>query len=198
MKTKKLPDSPNVQAAEIAVRADGSLRLAVVSDTHSAPHLEALRLIAAQKPDAILHGGDIGDLGVLDTLKAIAPLFAVRGNIDVHAPEVPSALTLDLIEEGASALRILLIHIAVYGPKLRADAVRLATEHRAALIVCGHSHVPFIGRDRGLSMFNPGSIGPRRFGLPLVFGMFELRDRKVRMHHVDVETGQRWLPASPD
>jgi uncharacterized protein len=166
----------------------------VVADTHSAPHADALALIASHKPDAIVHGGDIGDLRVLDVLGKIAPTFAVRGNIDVHAAEVPDLMTLDLMQHDESILRILLMHIALFGPRLRADAARLAREHQARMVFCGHSHVPFIGRDKGLSMFNPGSIGPPRFGLPLVFGMFELRDNKVQMHHVDVETGERWLP----
>jgi uncharacterized protein len=194
MKTQSLPRAPTVRAASIALRACGSLRLAVVADTHSVPHADALRLVETHEPDAILHGGDIGDLRVLDTLRTIAPVFAVRGNIDVHAPEVPDSLTLDLLDNGASVLRILLLHIAVNGPKLRADAIRMATQHDAAMVVCGHSHVPFIGNDRGFSMFNPGSIGPRRFGLPIVFGIFELQNSIARMHHVDVETGQRWLP----
>jgi predicted phosphodiesterase len=61
-------------------------------------------------------------------------------------------------------------------------------------VICGHSHVPFIGRDRGIGVFNPGSIGPRRFHLPIVFGVFELRDRRVSLRHVDCETGLRWEP----
>lgn len=62
------------------------------------------------------------------------------------------------------------MHIAVYGPEVRADAARLAVASEAQLIVCGHSHVSFIGRDRGLTVFNPGSIGPRRMHLPILFG----------------------------
>lgn len=182
------------ERAVVPVRADGGVRLAVVADTHSAPHEEGLRHLAALRPDAIVHGGDIGDLAVLDTLAAIAPTHAVRGNIDTRAAQIPDVLTLDLEDAGERVLRILLMHIAVFGPRLRADAVRLAQRHEANMVVCGHSHVPFIGRDKGLSMFNPGSIGPRRFGLPIVFGVLELAAGTVRMHHVDCETGQRWMP----
>ncbi len=180
--------------AEVALRPDRGVRLAVVADTHSAPHAEGLRHLAALKPDAIVHGGDIGDLKVLDTLSEIAPTFAVRGNIDTRAPALPDVLTLDLADGDERVLRILLMHIAVFGPKLRADTLRLAKENAADMVICGHSHVPFIGRDKGIPMFNPGSIGPRRFGLPIVFGVFELANNAVRMHHVDCETGQRWEP----
>ncbi|HEX3759569.1 MAG TPA: metallophosphoesterase family protein, partial [Kofleriaceae bacterium] len=58
----------------------------------------------------------------------------------------------------------------------------------------GHSHVPFIGRDRDLTVFNPGSIGPRRFHLPIVFGTLVITPQAVRLAHVDCETGQRWMP----
>ena len=180
--------------ATVGLRPDRGVRLAVVADTHSAPHPEALRLVAELKPDAIVHGGDIGDLKVLDALGAIAPTFAVRGNIDTRAPALPDVLTLDVADGDERVLRILLMHIAVFGPKLRADTLRLAKENDADLVMCGHSHVPFIGRDKGIAMFNPGSIGPRRFGLPIVFGVFELENNAVRMHHVDCETGRRWEP----
>jgi putative phosphoesterase len=176
------------------VRDDGGLRLAVVADTHSSPHPASGRLLAAERPDAILHAGDIGDLRVLDGLAAVAPLFAIRGNIDVHARDLPDALVLDLRAGDAVVFKLLLFHIAVYGPKLRADAARLARDRGAGLVVCGHSHVPFIGRDRGLAVFNPGSIGPRRFQLPIVFGVIELAGGRLTMRHVDCETGRPWAP----
>ena len=111
-------------AATLPAHADGSLRLAEVADTHSAPHDDAAALLAARHPDAILHAGDIGDLGVLDRLGAVAPVFAVRGNIDVHAPDLPDELTLDVTRADRVALRILLLHIGVNGPRLRADVAR--------------------------------------------------------------------------
>jgi predicted SpoU family rRNA methylase len=64
-----------------------------------------------------------------------------------------------------------MLHIAVYGPKLRAEAARLARAEESALVVCGHSHVPFI-----------------------VFGVLDVRDRRVSMRHVSCETGQVWSP----
>lgn len=171
---------------------DGALRLAVVADTHSAPHPKAASLIAARKPHAILHAGDIGNLDVVAKLDTIAPTLAIRGNIDGH--ELPDDLTIDVRDGASSAFRMLLTHIAVYGPKLRADVAKRAQAEEAVMVVCGHSHVPFIGRDKGITVFNPGSIGPRRFQLPIVFGMIEVADHKVTMFHVSCETGEKWLP----
>jgi uncharacterized protein len=174
---------------------DGNVRLAVVADTHSAPHPRTLELLRALKPDAILHAGDIGDLAVLRDLETVAPLRAIRGNIDVRAHDLPDEMTIDLVDEDdRSALRLLLVHIAVYGPKLRKEIALRAKETHSSVVVCGHSHVPFIGRDKGVVVFNPGSVGPRRFQLPIVFGVMELRDGKLDMHHVSCETGARWEP----
>ncbi len=173
---------------------DGALRLGVVADTHSAPHPRTSALLRDLRPDRILHAGDIGNLEVLDALSEIAPVSAIRGNIDGHARDLPDSLTLDVCEGGESLFKILVLHIAVYGPKLRADAARLARAERTAIVVCGHSHVPFIGRDRDLTIFNPGSIGPRRFHLPIVFGVLDVRDRRVSMRHVSCETGEVWSP----
>lgn len=194
----------------LRARSGNELTLAVVADTHSHPHPMTASRIRALVPDAILHAGDIGDRAVLDELAQLAPLHAVRGNIDGGMPGVPDVLVLDVVaadsapdaeadsaSDAASAprlLRILLLHIAVAGPRLRAEVARLATEHGASLIVCGHSHVPFIGRDRGIAMFNPGSVGPRRFALPIVLGALTLSAGRVRLAHIDCETGAPWSP----
>ena len=182
------------RSASLPVRADGGIRLVVVADTHSRPHADAARLVAGFAPDAILHAGDIGELDVLDAFAAIAPLHAVRGNIDVRARDLPDVCTLDVRDGERSLFTLLLTHIAVSGPRLLPQPARLARERGAQLVVCGHSHVPFIGRDRGLLVFNAGSVGPRRFQLPIVFGVLEWRGGKLDMFHVDAETGQRWEP----
>jgi putative phosphoesterase len=171
------------------IEAGETVRLACVADTHSQPHAKTAQRLTELAPDAILHGGDIGDLAVLDALAEIAPVYAVRGNIDTHARDLPDVLTLDV-----GSLRILLTHIAVYGPKLRADVAKLAKAEHAKLVVCGHSHVPFIGLDQGLTVFNPGSIGPRRFTLPIVLGTIDISKAGVKLQHIDAETGGRWLP----
>jgi len=185
------------KAQRLTLRPDGSLRLAVVADTHSLPHPKAAEYLTARAPDAILHAGDIGDLGVLDGLARIAPVHAIRGNIDTHTSDLPDVLTLDLVrasEDPQPLLRILLVHIGVYGPKLRAEVAASARAQEAQVVVCGHSHVPFIGRDRGLTVFNPGSIGPRRFHLPIVFGTMDVTPTGLRLAHVDCETGATWMP----
>jgi putative phosphoesterase len=173
---------------------EGALQLAIVADTHSQPHPNTEKWLRAMAPDAIVHAGDIGDLAVLEDLAKIAPVIAVRGNIDERAPELPDAVCITLMAGDDVALKILLMHIAVYGPKLRADAARLAGEHGAKLVICGHSHVPFIGRDRGLTLFNPGSIGPRRMHLPILFGELTIANGKLSLRHRDAETGESWLP----
>lgn len=180
--------------ASLALDAGNNLRVALIADTHSRPHPDAARHIAALSPSAIVHAGDIGDLGVLDAFAKIAPVIAVRGNIDERAPHVPDVVTIDVRAGEASALKLLLMHIAVYGPKIRADAAQLATRNGARIIICGHSHVPFMGRDRGLTVFNPGSIGPRRMHLPIVFGVLEIAGAKLSLRHVNCETGQPWSP----
>ena len=125
-------------------------------------------------PDAILLAGDIGAMAVVEALEAVAPVFAVRGNIDGDLA-LPDDVVLEVT--GGSALTIFMTHIAVAGPRLRAEVARRATAAGAHLVVCGHSHVPFLGRDRGLAMFNPGSAGPRRFELPIVYGTMTLSAR---------------------
>jgi putative phosphoesterase len=182
------------RCAHVAVREDGSLRLGVVADTHSAPHPATVTHLRSKSPDAILHAGDIGDLAVLDELETVAPVFAVRGNIDVRAPGLPDVLVLDVVEGTRTLVRILVLHIAVDGPRLRADASRLARSRDASLVVCGHSHVPLAARDGDLSVFNPGSAGPRRFRLPIVFGTIDVTPAAVTLAHFDCETGRRWEP----
>ncbi|MEI8257537.1 MAG: metallophosphoesterase family protein, partial [Deltaproteobacteria bacterium] len=174
----------------LALGADGSLRLAVVADTHSTPHAAVMGHLAALRPDAILLAGDIGALSVCADLARIAPLYAVRGNIDARSPELPDALVLEIADgEQPVTLRLLLVHIAVNGLTVRPDAARRARACGASVVVCGHSHVPFLTRDRGLTLFNPGSIGPRRFRLPIVFGTLTVERAGVRFAHFDAETG---------
>lgn len=189
-----MPRAANVKRATLQTRSDGTFRFAVVADTHSKPHPATFERLRELAPDVILHGGDIGDLTVLDSLAQVAQVLAVRGNIDVQAREVPDVMIVELLAGDALKLRLLLTHIAVYGPKLRAEVARLAQKERASLVVCGHSHVPFIGRDRGVSVFNPGSIGPRRFQLPIVLGSVDITPTSARLAHINCETGQPWTP----
>ncbi len=179
---------------QVQVREDGSFRLAIVSDTHSAPHIRSTEIITGLRPDAILHAGDIGDLQVLDQLAAICPVYAVCGNIDQRLPSLPDELVLEIVSKEEIILRILMLHVGLYGPKLRTEVIRKAKEEAAELVVCGHSHVPFIGSGHGYTVFNPGSMGPRRYGIPIVFGMLEMSAGNFRLNHVDCETGLPWRP----
>ena len=185
---------PTLEHLRLPVKADGALRLVLVADTHGSPHPDAMAHIAAQQPDRILHAGDVGDPAVLERLAHVAPVTAVRGNIDGRAPGLADAVTIEICEGDRTLTTILLTHIAVYGPKLRADVARLARAEQASLVVCGHSHVPFIGRDRDISIVNPGSIGPRRFQLPIVFAVMDVTRERIAAHHVSCETGRRWEP----
>jgi uncharacterized protein len=182
------------QEARLSLNERGGLRLACVADTHSKPHPNTEGLIRSLEVDAILHGGDIGDLEVLTQLAELAPLYAVRGNIDERANHVPDGLTVRIQSGADTVLTLLLMHIVVYGPKIRKEAAQLAWKEGAKLIVCGHSHVPFIGRDKGLTVFNPGSIGPRRLRLPIVLGVLEIAAGKLSLKHIDCETGHEWAP----
>ncbi len=170
-------------------------RIGVVADTHARPDPRALAQLAELGPDVILHAGDIGARAVLDALATLAPeVVAVRGNIDGPEVGVPETLVVRVERDGAEVLRILLLHIAVYGPRLNKAARELAAQEGVDLIVCGHSHVPFAKKEGALVVFNPGSIGPPRFPLPICFGWLELGAR-LSMRHIDCVTGATWLPS---
>ncbi len=171
------------------------IRIAVISDTHSKAYVDAATLVEASQPDLILHAGDIGNRDVLDRFESIAPTYVVRGNID-DRKVAPDVVTLSLLGNEGYQLRILMTHIALYGPRLRLDAKRLADKHKPHLFVCGHSHVPFLAQENQMVVFNPGSIGPRRFHLPICFGLLEFGPGHSRLRHVDCETGETWLPPS--
>lgn len=179
-----------LEIREFPLPDSGRIALVALADTHSRPHAEGLKLVAASKPSLILHGGDIGDLTVLDTLTDIAPVVAVRGNIDSPTHDLPTTMILRWTLNGVVRSTWLLTHIAVRGPRLYREIVELAEEHGAQLVVCGHSHVPFIGRDRGLAIFNPGSIGPRRFSLPITFGTINFGLDGIDLKHINCETGE--------
>lgn len=202
MHSPKIPKTRGGSAARawlhashvLSVPADRALRIVVVSDTHGRAHPNAHRVVSELAPDVILHGGDIGDLDVLAPLRALAPVYAVRGNIDEHARAIPDFIELEVVAKEKRLLKILLVHRAVYGPKLLPDAAGLARRTSASLVICGHSHVPFIGRDKGLTLFNPGSIGPKRFALPITLGLVCASEAGTTLKHVSCETGETWLP----
>ncbi|HEY1230230.1 MAG TPA: metallophosphoesterase family protein [Ramlibacter sp.] len=134
------------------------MRIGLVSDTHGLLRPAVLAFLRGS--DRIVHAGDICDASVLETLGAIAPLTAVRGNNDV-GPWARQLRETELLEfEG---VRLLVIH----------DLAQLGTTARdmhAHVVVSGHSHKPLVRRDGEVLFVNPGSAGPRRFKLPISAG----------------------------
>lgn len=199
------PANAPTQASDPPRPDPGGLRLAVVADTHGRPHPAAADLVARSRPDIVLHAGDIGapESGLAPFSAASPHLLAVRGNIDDTV--FPIARVLSIVEAGGGGrerLRLLLTHIAVQGLGPSRSALAAARAAGCDLIVCGHSHVPFLTRTPAdpsagppVTLFNPGSIGPRRFRLPIVFGLIDLwADGVTSFRHIDCETGLPWSP----
>lgn len=168
--------------------------LAVVADTHSHPHGKLPEQLEALAPAAILHAGDIGDRAVLAELAAVAPLYAVRGNIDPRGHRDTPDVAVLRLRQGERNLTVTLTHIAVRGARLLPPARGLVATHRPGLLICGHSHVPLLVRDCGTVVFNPGSVGPRRFNLPITYGLLRFGANGLSIGHVNCETGAPWAP----
>jgi putative phosphoesterase len=131
------------------------LRIGLISDTHGLLRPEASASLAGS--DHIVHAGDVGDPAILDALAAIAPLTAIRGNVDVDA------WAARLQETQSVSIGGITIHVVH-------DLKALAIDPRAArvrVVVSGHSHQPAIAERHGVLYVNPGSAGPRRFRLPI-------------------------------
>lgn len=145
--------------------AFGNKTLGLISDTHGLLREEALR--ALEGSALILHTGDVGAREVLDRLREIAPVIAVRGNVDKAswAEELP--LTQAVEVEG----RVLyMLH----------EIEKLDLDPAAAgfsVVVFGHSHQPSVKSKEGVLYVNPGSAGPRRFKLPVTVGRLRFSGR---------------------
>lgn len=146
-------------------------RLGLIADTHGLLRPQAL--VALEGCDRILHAGDIGEGDVLEALAGIAPVDAVRGNVD-ERPDLPTERLLDL-----GGVRILLRH----GHLPESDG------HGAAIVVSGHTHVPQVVRDGRVLRVNPGSAGPRRFRLPVTVALLELADGEARAEIRELDLG---------
>ncbi len=138
------------------------MRVGVISDTHGLLRPEALS--ALQGAEHILHAGDVGDPAILDALRAIAPVTAIRGNIDEGGPcgHLPPTELIDL--NGRS---IYMLH----------DVKKLDLNPEAAgisAVIFGHSHKPLVEQRRGVLFLNPGSAGPRRFELPVTIAWLRI------------------------
>ncbi|MGB7136790.1 MAG: metallophosphoesterase family protein [Acidobacteriaceae bacterium] len=139
-----------------------TMRIGVISDTHGLLRPEALAALAGVAH--ILHAGDVGDPAILDRLRQIAPVSAIRGNIDTHGPCAKLPPT-KLVTLGGTSFYLL--H----------DLHQLNLDPRTAgidVVVSGHSHRPGVEERRGVLYLNPGSAGPRRFSLPISLAVVRL------------------------
>ena len=155
--------------------AEKRIALGAISDPHGLLRPEAVD--ALRGSDRILHAGDIGAPEILEALAKIAPVTAVRGNVDTAswARALPQT---EVVEAGGVSIYIL--H----------DLGQLDLKPEAAgfrVVVYGHSHQPKMEEKNGVLYFNPGSAGPRRFRLPVSVGRLTIVAGKVRAQLVELE-----------
>jgi len=152
-------------------------RIGVISDTHSMVRPEAL--IALAGVDHIIHAGDIGSPSVIDELRRIAPVTAIRGNVDTGewARQYPETELLQL-----DRILVYVIH----------NLDNLALDPLAAgfaAVIHGHSHIPLEETRSGVLYFNPGSAGPRRFHLPISLGFLTILGRRLSPEILEIGVG---------
>jgi uncharacterized protein len=138
--------------------------IGVISDTHGLLRPEALA--ALHGVEHILHAGDVGDIAILDALRAIAPVTAIRGNVDVSGAcaELPAT---DVVELGD---RLFYLVHSVHDLDIDPAVAGIA------MVVSGHSHKASVEVRGRVIYFNPGSAGPRRFSLPVTVGFVTVED----------------------
>ena len=149
----------------------------LISDTHGLLRPEALT--ALQACDLIIHAGDVGKPEILDQLSAVAPVVAVRGNIDKEPWASKLPLTAIAI---AGAVWIYVLH----------DIQRLDLDPAAAgfhIVVSGHSHKAGRTERSGVIYINPGSAGPRRFRLPITVARLNLRQLPWSVEFIELTDG---------
>jgi len=149
----------------------------VISDTHGLVRPEAVE--ALREANVILHAGDVGGSHVLQELGEIAPVIAVKGNVDLEpwARGLPDRRRLEL-----GGARVLLLHDrAAVGPD--------PAKRGFGVVVFGHSHQPLAERTGGVLWFNPGAAGPGRFGRPVSLGFLEIEDGHVQERLVRLKQG---------
>ena len=154
--------------------AQNSKLIGIISDTHGLVRPQAIEALAGV--DMILHAGDVGKQEVLDTLKDIAPVVAVRGNNDKGdwAQTLPDW---EVVEVGK--VSIYMLH----------DVKEIDISPAGAgfhVIVSGHSHRPSVENRRGVLYVNPGSAGPRRFKLPISLAHLTVAGDKVEAKIVEL------------
>ena len=150
------------------------ITLGVISDTHGLLRPEAVK--ALRGSDRILHAGDVGAPEILEGLAQIAPVTAIRGNVDTDA-WARSLPATEVVEAGGVSL-YMLHDLGQFDLKARAAGFRV--------VVYGHSHQPKMEEKNGVLYFNPGSAGPRRFHLPVSVGKLTIAAGKVRAELVEL------------
>lgn len=149
-------------------------RIGVISDTHGLLRPEAVAFL--QGSDRIVHAGDVGDPAIIDALAGIAPVTAVRGNVDT-APWASALAETEILD--VDGVRLYVIH------DLAQLAIRPAAS-RIQVVVSGHSHQPVSDRKGGVLYLNPGSAGPRRFRLPIAIAELTIADGAVEARIVEL------------
>lgn len=137
------------------------MRVGIISDTHGLLRPEAVR--ALHGVELIIHAGDVGEAAILAELTKIAPVFAVRGNVDTEpwAQELPATAVVE-----ASGASFYVLH------NLRELDLK-PRESGFAAVISGHTHQPVQERRDGVLYLNPGSAGPRRFNLPISLALVD-------------------------
>jgi putative phosphoesterase len=149
--------------------------LGVISDTHGLLRPEAVEGLRGS--ERILHAGDVGTPEILEALAQIAPVTAIRGNVDTDpwARALPATEVVEI-----SGVSIYMLHdLGQFTLKPAAAGFRV--------VVYGHSHQPKIEEKNGVLYLNPGSAGPRRFHLPVSVGRLTIDAGKVRAELVELE-----------
>jgi|SRR5579864_9177890 len=152
--------------------------IGVISDTHGLLRPEALE--ALRGSEHIIHAGDIGAPEIVPRLEQIAPVSAIRGNID-NAPwarQFPETRVVTL-----AGMTIYVIH----------DVHSLDLDPKAAgfvALISGHSHRPNEEVSDGVLYFNPGSAGPKRFNLPISVGKLDLTGGQLNATIVELRLGR--------
>jgi uncharacterized protein len=132
-----------------------AFRIGVISDTHGLLRPEVLPQLEGS--DHILHLGDVGDPEILGILARIAPVTAIRGNVDTHGPCAQLPATEVATLAGHDFYMLHNVHELDLDPAAAGFSA----------VLYGHSHKPEIRRHKGVLYLNPGSCGPRRFQLPI-------------------------------
>lgn len=141
--------------------------IGVISDTHGLLRPQAVE--ALQGSDMIVHGGDIGSADVVKRLSTIAPVVAIRGNVDREewANEFPLTETIDV--QGRIIYILHNLKELEFDPKVAGISI----------VISGHSHKPRLDKKDDVLYLNPGSAGPRRFKLPLSVARLQLTSQEI-------------------